>query len=177
MKQKWSRGRVGLIGFLMVIILPVVFLEASATWRHIVNPGLTVGDIIYADRKDRLTNLNAGLNGKVLQAAGAETAPAYVAKNIMRRATIHNFATAAASWTLSADELLCEYLATTNANGAATIQATGSDGLTFVFRNGSGQNNTFHSGAGTGVTVATGVTAKIYYDSTIGDYLRISTDY
>lgn len=161
---------------LMAVILVVAgagWLWGSATWRHNVTKGMTVGDIPYADKSDRLTNLNAAANGKVLQAAGAATAPAYVAKNIMRVAS-HNFATTATKWTLSSDEALCFFLIASNANGAATIDAPDVAGTMFVLRNGSGQSLTLMKSGGTGIAVANAKSALLYHNGT--DYVRATAD-
>jgi hypothetical protein len=157
---------------LFVMVVASGFIYASGTWRHNVTRGLTTGDILYANRTDRLTNLNAGDTGDVVQSTGAATAPAYVAKNLFRQATIHNFATLAASWVLSADELRCMVLATTNANGAATVRLGVTEGNVFWFRNGSGQNNVVEPGT---ITVATATGVQLVYDSALAAYIKMGT--
>jgi hypothetical protein len=257
--KKWMEwfGKRKLGSILTIVIMAMLattVLYGSATYRFDVPKGLTVGDILYANRTDRMTNLNSGTSGYVLTANGAGAAPSYqavagtvtnltankpvfsdasqllvstgtvpadqggtgqsayavgdipyasattptiskltiglqgkvmestgtipsyVAKNIYRQAAIHNFATAAASWTLSADELLCLMHATTNATGAAcTIQAAGTAGMVLFFRNGSGQNNTVHSGSGTGVLISTATAIKLVYDGVLSDWVKMGT--
>ncbi len=169
------------VGVFLVLVLCATFLYAtSGTYRqYILGKLMTIGDILYADQADRLTNLNAGALGTILQSAGPATAPAYVAKNIFRRATVHNFATSASSWTLSSDEALCLYLIGSNAaNSACTVQVGSSptDGTIYVVRNASGQNMTLHSAGGTGITVATAKTAILIYSSGAADFYRVTAD-
>jgi hypothetical protein len=132
------------------------------------------GDILQSSSASAWARLGLGLQGTGLESTGS--AVAYVAKNIYRQAAIHNFATLAVSWTMSADELLCLMHATTNASGAAcTIQAAGAAGMKMHFRNGSGQNNTIHSGAGTGILVSTATAVDLIYDAILGDWVKMGT--
>ncbi len=141
-------------------------------WSTLILPNAaTTGGIPYGSATNTYAELAAGANGTVLQAAGATTAPAYIAKNIMRIAS-HNFATLAASWTLSADDALCYYLLLTNANAACTIRAPETTGLTFIIRNDCGSNATILGTSG--ITVATAKTAHVYHDGT--DYVRATAD-
>jgi len=159
---------------IIVAVLAITggWLFGSATYRWYMAPGLSVGDILYADQTNRMTDLDAGATGTVLQSAGLLTAPAYVAKNTMREATIHNFATAAASWTLSSDEALCYYLASTNASGSATIRLPTTGGKVFFFRNGSGQNNVLAPGD---LTIATATAVEVIYATDLTAYIKRGT--
>jgi len=170
-----KRWKIWAISGIVLFAFVGTLFATSAVWKLNVKPGLTVGDIVYADRKDRLTNLNAGSSGEVLQAAGASTAPSYVAKNTYRQATIHNFATTVGSWQVSADELLCLMLASTNATGVNTVQVTATTGKILVYRNGSGYASTVHSSSGTGISVATGTAVMLIYDGILGDWIKLAT--
>ncbi len=169
------KRKVVVLSILVSLLLGTAWLFGSATYKWNVPPGLSIGDILYADRKGRLTNLNAGATGTVAESAGLLTAPAYVAKNTFRVASF-NFANASATQTATSDNALCFYwVATYAAGGAASIKAPATTGKVFYLRNGSGQAiNVLVSGKA-GVSVATGAGAMIAYDSMTGDYVKISS--
>lgn len=86
----------------------------------------------------------------------------------------HDYAAAAADWTLTAAEAAKGILVATNASGAVNVVAPATVGMTFIVRNTSGQALTIKKSGGTGVTIASTKTAIVSYIGT--DYVRVTAD-
>lgn len=139
--------------------------KTAPEWSTLVLPnGATTGDVMYASGSNTMNVLNAGSNGKVLQAAGASTAPAYIAKNIYRLATVDLSGTST-TLTLSADQMLCKFLVVTNGGNTAMIIAPDVTGTEFVVRNilSTAVTVTCTSAAATALSVEAGVTKHIFH--------------
>lgn len=83
----------------------------------------------------------------------------------------HDFAAAAATWTLTANESLAEVLSCTNAGGAANIIIPACDGKQYIVKNASGQTLTIKTPTSTGITVLTGKTTTVRYVGS--DFVKI----
>lgn len=156
----------------------IVYISVSGTVQKLTNlASTTLGSLLYSGGAGSAPAfLTPGANGTVLSGSSTTTAPTYAAKNTWREVTQHNFATLAASWTLTDDEALCYLLTTTNANGSATIRLPSTGGKKFFIRNGSGQNNVLlPAGNGSGITLATAKAIEVIYDTASSEYLPCST--
>lgn len=85
----------------------------------------------------------------------------------------HSYASAHADWTLSATEKLATQLICTNADAGANIVAPAENRIYWIYNN-SGQTITIKKAAGTGVAIATGKYAGVYYNGT--DYAKLTPD-
>ncbi len=86
----------------------------------------------------------------------------------------HDYEGAAADWSLSTAEARALVLSATNANGGCAIIAPAVAGKTYIVRNATGQNLTIKKSGGSGITIANGKTAQVYYLSS--DYVRATAD-
>lgn len=82
----------------------------------------------------------------------------------------HSYGSAAADWVLTTAESQCEILSVTNAGAAANIIAPAIT-RPYTVINGSGQAITIKVSGGTGVTIASGVTAMVAYIN--GAYIKL----
>ena len=88
-------------------------------------------------------------------------------------ASSHDYLGAHADWTLSSSEKQSKLLVVTNANGGANIIAP-AENRDYIVSNGSGQAITIKKAAGTGITIADGKVAEVFYNGT--DYARLTAD-
>lgn len=98
---------------------------------------------------------------------GAETLTNKVLTDAVQTWTLgaHDYEGAAADWTLSAAELLKPVHKPTNAN--APVNAIVADTIRpYLFINGTGQNLTVKTAAGTGITIANGKAQQVMSDGT-----------
>ena len=86
----------------------------------------------------------------------------------------HDYAGAAADWTLTNNESKCKSLLVTNAGGAANIIAPDKPGLTFTINNKSAQAITIKISGGTGVAITNGKKVTVQHFGT--DYEAISSE-
>lgn len=86
----------------------------------------------------------------------------------------HDYAAAAADWTLSAAELKNIIVTATNANAPAAAIATPTAGKVYIVSNATGQTLTFKATGQTGVEVANGKTAIVRGNGT--DFVRVTAD-
>ena len=95
--------------------------------------------------------------------------------DILKEGTVtsHNYAAGTTAWTLSATEKLSTQLIATNAGGAVDVIAPSENRIYWIYNN-SGQNLTIKKTAGTGVTIATGKYAGVYYNGS--DYAKLTPD-
>lgn len=87
--------------------------------------------------------------------------------------TSHSYGGAHADWTLSATEKLSFQLICTNADAGANIIAPSENRMYWIYNN-SGQTITIKKSAGTGVSIATGKYAGVYYNGS--DYAKFTPD-
>jgi hypothetical protein len=103
------------------------------------------------------------------------SAPTITSPEIAYSTASHSYASAAADWTLTAAEAKCRYLKVTLASAAVNaIIPAASTGKEFVVVNGSGQALTVKAPTGTGITVASGKAAIVYFDGT--NVVRVTAD-
>lgn len=86
----------------------------------------------------------------------------------------HDYAGAAVTWDLTADEAKKGYLKVTNANGAVAVTATPTLGKTYIVTNTSGQALTIKKAGGTGIVIASTKTAIVIGTGT--DFARVTAD-
>jgi hypothetical protein len=86
----------------------------------------------------------------------------------------HNYAGAAADWTLTNSESKCFMLAVSNAGGAANIIAPNRPGTMYAISNGSGHTITIKISDGNGVDVNTGKKVLVIHDGT--DYVALTAE-
>lgn len=86
----------------------------------------------------------------------------------------HDYAGAAADWTLSATEKNAFVLKVTNANGGCAIVAPAESGRVYLVDNQSGQACTIKKTGGTGISIASTKRAIVWYGGS--DYVRITAD-
>jgi hypothetical protein len=122
-----------------------------------------------------------GLAAAVVSLTGAETltnktltAPAITSPNTIEAKVTHDYAGAAADWTLSAAEMKAKVIVVTNANGACAAIATPTDGRVYIIKNTSGQAFTIKATGQTGVTVASTKKAVVMGNGT--DFESVSAD-
>lgn len=89
-------------------------------------------------------------------------------------AVSHDYAGAAADWTLSAAELKKGIIKATNANGAVNAIVADAANKPYLVINGAGHNLTVKTAAGTGIAVATGKAAYVMSDGT--SVIRLTPD-
>ena len=82
-----------------------------------------------------------------------------------------------ATWTLSASEAQKPLLIVTSGVSTQTILTpTVSDGKVYVVRNATAVTLTIKKSGGTGISIASGKTAIVIYNSTYADYYRLTAD-
>lgn len=94
--------------------------------------------------------------------------------NFVLKAT-HDYAGAAADWTLSATEKTKKYLVVSNSNAAVNIIAP-TEEREYTIVNKTSYAVTIKKSGGTGVSIAAGKTARVFYDVATATYVRTSPD-
>ena len=102
------------------------------------------------------------------------TAPVITAPDLTLGVASHDYAGAAAAWTLSAAELKASRIIVTNANGAVDAIATPTAGKMYIILNTSGQALTFKATGQTGVVLASTKSAIVIGNGT--DFIRVTAD-
>jgi anti-sigma-K factor RskA len=102
------------------------------------------------------------------------TAPAITSPDLTFAASAHDYAGAAADWTLSAAEIKTMFLSTSNSSGATNIIAPTTANKVYILYNATASACTIKTAAGTGVEVATTKTAVVRCDGT--NYVRVTAD-
>jgi len=159
------------IGLLLVIVLVLTgtWLFASGTWKLNVKPGLTAGDIVYADRKDRLTNLTLGATNQKLMVGSS--APQW-SDGSLNGITIISLANSA-TYTLSTVQARCSLLRFRGTTGASTIVTPpATAGYIYAVHNSTTGSNIVIGG----VTIANNKTAIIGNISGTSTYNRFVAD-
>ena len=86
----------------------------------------------------------------------------------------HNYAGAAADWTLTNSESKCFMLAVSNAGGAANIIAPNRPGTMYAISNASGYAITIKKSGGNGVAVTNAKTVLVIHNGT--DYTALTAE-
>ena len=122
-----------------------------------------------------------GLAAAVVSLTGAETltnktltSPVITSPDVIQAIASHDYAAAAADWTLTAAEKKCGIIIVTNANAAVNAIATPTAGKVYIIKNTSGQALTFKAAEQTGVAIASTKKAIVMGNGT--DFERISAD-
>lgn len=160
------------IGLIIIFLIAGSLYATSATWKYWVKPGLTIGDIPYADRTDRLTNLNLGSTNQKLVVG--TSAPAWQNDSLSGAVTITMTGTTLG--TLTAAQYRCRVIRVSGVTGAASyIIAPDTAGYSFLLHNsGTGSNLTIGKTAAAGVTIANNKCAVVAHTGT--NYVRFSAD-
>lgn len=164
--KRWETG-------LMVLILVVLgagWLWGSGSWKHAVPKGLGIGDIPYANKMDRLTNLTLGSTNQKLTVG--TSAPQWQDANVFAADAIAMGSTSMGTLTTAQARVL--YHKITGASANMTLNAPNSAGYVYLVYNSSGYTCTVKKSGGTGVTIANNKIAGVIHDGT--DYVRLTAD-
>jgi hypothetical protein len=166
--RRFKRWEIGIL-LAVILVLTGTWLFASGTWKLNVKPGLTVGDIVYADRKDRLTNLTLGATNQKLTVGSS--APQWQDDSKWGGViiTLTNSATTVLTSTQYRNYLI-RLKGTTGASTIITPPATAGY-VYFVHNSTTGSNIVFG-----GVTIANNKTAGVANFSGTSTYNRIVAD-
>ena len=118
-------------------------------------------------------NLTGNVTGNVTGAVTGDVTGNLTGSVINNNVATHSYASGHADWTLSATEKKALVLSVTLADAGANIIAPAENRM-YILKNGSGQTITIKKSAGTGIAVANGKTAVVYYDGS--DYARATAD-
>lgn len=102
------------------------------------------------------------------------TAPVITSPDLTQGVSNHDYSSGHVDWTLSAAEEKTKYLRCTNADAAANILGTGTDGKEFVVQNSSGEAITIKVSGQSGVQIANGKSAMVVGNGT--DFVRVTAD-
>ena len=163
--KRWEIGLVTAI----VLMLSVGFLYGSGTYRFDVPKGLSIGDILYANRTDRMTNLNVGAANTKL--VGGATIPSYQDDSKFGAEIITKTdSTGITLSTTQARAMLIRVRGTTGASTILTPPATA--GYVFMIHNSTTGSNLVAGG----ITIANNKTAIIGNFGGTSTYNRLVAD-
>jgi hypothetical protein len=159
-------------------------LAALAATQTFTNKTLTTPVIasIYQDAgKTKLMTLPDAASDTLTANAATQTltnktltAPVVTSPDLTFAISTHDYAGAAADWTLSAAEIKTIFLSTSNSSGATNIIAPTTANKVYILYNATASACTIKTAAGTGVEVATTKTAIVRCDGT--NYVRVTAD-
>lgn len=109
-----------------------------------------------------------------------ETAKVLALKSGIADVASHDYSGGNTKWTLSTAEKLCPYILTTNAGTGTAVAEFGAKATignkVIEVRNSSGQTVTFKPSDATGISVATGKSARLLFSATDADFIRLTPD-
>lgn len=120
-------------------------------------------------------NVTGNLTGNVTGNITGDSTGTHTGDVVNANDAAIDFASGHADYTLSSSEKKAKVLVAKAADAGANIIAP-AEKRTYILRNESGQTITIKKSAGTGVAVANGKTAEVYYSTDEADYVRLTAD-